>query len=338
MFGVCSTLGRPLAEPDKHVSPWLARVCYALILMLLLSSCGPVQHNLHPEEAFPTTAWLTDDEPKAVILALHGFNDYRTGYAAFGSYAADRGFDVFAYDQAGFGERPDPGRWPGIEKLNADLRMEIRRLNTTYPDLPLIVLGVSMGATVAILGTTTNAVAADMPEPRVDGIILAAPAVWGDARLNPIYQAVLWTTTQVAPGWRLTGRGLSFLPTDNMDALRQLSDDPLVIKATRVDALMGLVRLMNAVRDLESQIDRPVLILRGERDELVPATSVESFATGVSTEYCWFARYPDGWHMLLRDLQAEIVWQDILAWIERRSIPSGNGSRCSTENTTHASD
>ena len=37
------------------------------------------------------------------------------------------------------------------------------------------------------------------------------------------------------------------------------------------------------------------------------------------------ACYPDGWHMLLRDLQRERVWEDIAAWIAEPDgvLPSG---------------
>jgi hypothetical protein len=39
-------------------------------------------------------------------------------------------------------------------------------------------------------------------------------------------------------------------------------------------------------------------------------------------------RYPDGWHLLLRDLQRRLVWQDIIAWIEDQPLPSGQESSC----------
>ena len=31
-----------------------------------------------------------------------------------------------------------------------------------------------------------------------------------------------------------------------------------------------------------------------------------------------YRRYPKGWHMLFRDLQAETVWRDVAAWISVR--------------------
>jgi hypothetical protein len=38
--------------------------------------------------------------------------------------------------------------------------------------------------------------------------------------------------------------------------------------------------------------------------------------------------YPDGYHMLLRDLQRQVVWDDILAWIDGAPVPSGLAEAC----------
>jgi hypothetical protein len=38
------------------------------------------------------------------------------------------------------------------------------------------------------------------------------------------------------------------------------------------------------------------------------------------------AIYENGYHMLLRDLQAETVWTDIAAWITDRAQPLPSGS------------
>jgi len=32
-----------------------------------------------------------------------------------------------------------------------------------------------------------------------------------------------------------------------------------------------------------------------------------------------FRRYPEGWHLLFRDLQARAVWRDVADWIARRT-------------------
>ena len=61
----------------------------------------------------PLREWLPQGKPRAVILALHGFNDSRDAWELPGPVFAQAGMAVFAPDQRGFGAAPMRGRWPG---------------------------------------------------------------------------------------------------------------------------------------------------------------------------------------------------------------------------------
>lgn len=310
---------------------WPNRLWPALLL-LFFSACAAPKFDSLSDGEHAILRWSPDERPKGIFLGVHGFNDYSAAFEMFGIFAASHGYATIAYDQAGFGQRANAGRWPGAQRLADELNELIERTRHDYPDVPIFALGVSMGAAVVVLGASqdprVSSALASRSFQGLDGLILAAPAVWGDNNLNPLYRAILWTTAQVAPGWRLTGRGLSFQPTDNIEILREMASDPAVLKDTRVDSLLGLIRLMDATRNIGPELDPPVLVLVGEKDKLVPEEAIESFAKSVREGNCWIARYPNGWHMLLRDLDAEIVWNDILSWAEERKIPSGHGAGC----------
>jgi alpha-beta hydrolase superfamily lysophospholipase len=271
----------------------------------------------------PRRSWLPDDTPpRAVILGVHGFNDYSNAFDAFGTFAAEHGIAVYAYDQRGFGANPDPGRWPGAQALVDDLVREREQLVTQYPDTPVYLLGESMGAAVIIAAAAQNAPLGD------DGIILSAPAVWGGDQLNGFYRATLWVMVRLVPGLELTGRGLKIMASDNIEMLRALGADPLFIKKTRVDAIAGLVELMDVAAASVDALGGPLLVLGGARDEVVPPGAHQAMLQRLRAEECTEIVYPDGWHMLLRDLQREVVWNDILAWIDQRTVPSLGAKPC----------
>lgn len=276
---------------------------------LLLTACAAAPPVLAPGE-LPRSTWPVPAEPRAVLLAVHGFNDHHTAFVEFAAAAAARKVMVAAYDQRGFGANPDRGHWPNTEVLVADLRAELERLRRWRPDMPLFVLGESMGAAVAVLALTGDGA------PAVQGVVLSAPAVWGGPALNPFYKSVLWLLRQITPALTLTGRGLGKRPTDNQEVLRQLAADPLFIKETRVDAIAGLVDLMSAARAQGPDLRLPTLVLIGEKDEIVPLEAQLSFAASLPPDTSRVIVYPDGWHLLLRDLQRERVWSDVLSWID----------------------
>jgi alpha-beta hydrolase superfamily lysophospholipase len=294
------------------------------ILALLLAGCAAGAPPPVPPDATPSVrVWLPAGPPEAVIVAVHGFNDYGAAFAGFGAYAAEHGVAVHAYDQRGFGTSPDAGFWPGSEVLVDDLAEALEAQRTAHPETPVFVLGESMGAAVTIT------MLAERGPGLVDGTILSAPAVWGGDQLNLFYRAVLWTANQVAPGYRLTGEDLGVQPTDNREVLIALGRDPLVIKATRVDAIAGLVDLMDRAVESVPGVAGPLLILKGANEQIVPPGSQDALVVRLTAAPCTVVTYPDGYHLLLRDLQRDVVWRDVLAWVGgRRDLPSGLAKSC----------
>ena len=269
-------------------------------------------------------SWLpTEGAPRAVIVALHGFNDYGNFIAQAAAYLADRGIATYAYDQRGFGATPARGMWPGIEALADDLRAMTGRVRARHPATPLYLLGASMGGAVIMVAMTGAA------PPAVDGLVLSAPAVWGRATM-PFYQRwALAVAAHTVPSMTVTGRGLKILASDNIEMLRALGRDPLVIKETRIDTIYGLVNLMDAAFDAAPRLQMPALILYGANDEVIPKEPTERMIARLPAAggaHQRLALYAKGYHMLLRDLQAETVWRDIQGWIEHPTRPLASGA------------
>jgi alpha-beta hydrolase superfamily lysophospholipase len=275
----------------------------------------------------PLRRWLpADRSPAAVILALHGFNDYSNFFEAPGTYLAGRGIASYAYDQRGFGGAPNRGLWPGNRTLADDLRHATRLVRARHPGIPLFLVGESMGGAVVMV-----AMAAHEPPP-ADAVVLVAPAVWGRASMPWYQNMALWIGAHTFPEGRLTGRGLGIRASDNVEVLKAMGRDPLVIKETRIDAVFGLVGLMDEAMAAAGRVDGRVLVLYGENDELIPEGAIREMlarmpaAAGAGVGSRRVAFYPSGWHMLLRDLQAEVVWKDIAAWIDRPNLPLPSGA------------
>lgn len=270
----------------------------------------------------PVRAWLPKSETHAVIIALHGFNDYSQFFAPPGEYFSSRGIACFAYDQRGFGATEQRGLWAGSTTYANDLQLFSKLIKQRYPDKPLYLLGESMGGAIVITALS------QYPMPEVAGVILAAPALWARSTM-PWYQtSLLWTLAHSMPWLTLTGRGVRVLASDNIDMLRTMGRDPLVIKATRVDAIYGLTDLMDMAFTSVNSLHGHILMLYGENDQIIPKPPTYAFAQqlqATETVDKTIAFYPQAYHMLLRDLQANIAWKDIETWIVTHpdTLPSG---------------
>lgn len=274
----------------------------------------------------PLREWLPRDGVRAVILALHGFGDYSNAFAMPAQVWAEHGIATYAFDQRGFGGAPGRGLWAGEAWLAADAVAASRVLRRTYPGKPLYLLGESMGSAVAVLAAVGGASAGStaMPRADVDGVILSAPAVWGRATMDFLPRVALFAAVRLFPDMVLTGRGLRIMASDNLPMLEALAKDPLVLKGARVDTIYGLVNLMDAALAAAPRLTEPLLLMYGARDEIVPRPPIEEFVAHLPPDPSRSRRlayYPEGYHLLLRDLDGAAVAGDVASWILDRAAP-----------------
>jgi acylglycerol lipase len=87
----------------------------------------------------------------------------------------------------------------------------------------------------------------------------------------PWYQRLaLDAAVRTLPWLKLTGEGIRISPSDHIEMLQAMGKDPLVIKATRVDALWGITDLMDRAQAAAGHLQTPALLLYGEQDEIIP--------------------------------------------------------------------
>lgn len=268
------------------------------------------------------SAWLPPEgqEPWAVVIALHGMNDYAGAFYLAGPWFAERGVAFYAYDARGFGRSPNRGVWGGEDLMSEDVRTAVRVARQMYPNAKISVMGDSMGSAEAI--ATFGAPNA----PEIDRLILVAPAVWGWSTMPLSYRIALWTSAHTFPSQAVqppAGVVRRVTASDNQAALLRAGRDPHMIWTTRFDTLYGLVGLMEDATDRAANLQGNVLFLYGAHDQIIPRASAIACARrlpgSVRTAY-----YEHGYHWLLRDLQAEVVYQDILTYLQDSSaaLPS----------------
>ncbi|HEY5105175.1 MAG TPA: alpha/beta fold hydrolase [Caulobacteraceae bacterium] len=313
-----------------------------VVVALCLAACAPTfQHAGRPTARFDgprlgarsfvsfdgarlgLTRWdATGAAPWAVIVAVHGMDDYANAFHLAAPYWAAHGVTTYAYDQRGFGRSPERGIWAPDDLKTEDLRTCVALVRARYPGAIIAVVGESLGGAVAV-----EAFASPRP-PAADRLLLLAPAVWGWSTQPVPDRLALWLAALAAPSavitpprW-LTGR---ISPSDNRAELIAMGADPLMIWGARSDALYGLVSTMESAWRAIGRLRGPTLYLYGAHDEIIPKNAAFSAAARLPAgdRTAFYAR---GWHLLLRDHQAPTVWDDILAYIRDPAAPLPSGA------------
>ena len=192
-----------------------------------------------------------------------------------------------------------------------DLRTVVALVRAQHPNARIAVAGESMGGAVAI-----SAFASEQP-PVADRLILLAPAVWGWSSQSLPNRASLWAAARLMgsrsvspPEWALRDHQA----TDNLIELVANGNDPGFIHSTRFDALFGLVDLMESATIKLGQVRGPTILMYGAHDAVIRQgpmrRALNRAGAPANLRTAW---YPEGWHLLNRDWQAEVMFRDVEA-------------------------
>jgi acylglycerol lipase len=313
-----------------------------LAFAALLAACTPlvVQHPFTPAATFSgphledqwvvsfdgarlgLKHWDTVQVPWAVIVGVHGMNDYSNAFHMAAPWWAEQGIATYAYDQRGFGRSPERGVWAGDDLMVEDLRTVTALVRAKFPHSLIVVAGESMGGAVA-----AEAFASDRP-PAADRLVLMSPAVWGWTTQALPNKTLLWFAANFTAGkvyepprW-LTSK---ITPTDNRAELIAMGHDPLMIWGARSDAIYGLVSMMQRASDDVGQAHVPTLYLHGAHDQIIPENAARRAAARLKpTDRS--ANYAHGYHLLMRDKEGPVVWADVAAFIRNPNAPLPSGA------------
>jgi alpha-beta hydrolase superfamily lysophospholipase len=252
-------------------------------------------------------------EHKAILVCLHGFNDYSSSFGTLGKYLAKYDVKTIAYDQRGFGGTNSRGYWDGGSVMADDLFSLVTLLKSQEEGMPIFVLGNSMGGGV-VLKTLSSM------DLKVNGAILIAPAVRGRAVMSWFQRTTLWIAAHTIPWVQIGGgasiAGRTITPSDNTPMLRSMRQDPMIIKKTIIATAWGLVNLMDDVLLASHELNTNTLLLYGKKDEVIPPYAMNKWVDSLQNKSMLKRiTYDNGYHMLLHDLQAKNVLSDINLWI-----------------------
>jgi len=247
---------------------------------------GPFSKALN----LPVYEWSpSDSSPEAMVLALHGLTLHGTSYTLIGSAFAAGGYYFVAPDMRGFGKcaRTFPSHMAysqgGDDKCKVDYKRsydDIVRLaqlmKEKYPKLQTIVMGESLGCTLAVR------IAGEHPE-LIDKVILSAPAV----KLNPLMflsPASLRNGSYaliISPRFHMSLRGfITDLVSNNPKISKEMLDDPLILKEM---PLCDLIKTQECVAQTVKYARRiskatPILIVQGSKDHCVVPDAIIKLA------------------------------------------------------------
>jgi alpha-beta hydrolase superfamily lysophospholipase len=248
--------------------------------------------------------------PRATVLLVHGLGEHAGRYDGLARLLNHWGFSVRGYDHYGHGHSGGVrGSLPHPHRLLDDLADLVESTRNRYPDLPLVLVGHSLGGLVAA-GLVARGI---VP---VDGLVLSSPAL--APRLNPVQKLLLAVVPRVAPN----------LTVSNGVDPQFLSHDPGVVEAYRKDPLVHdrvsgrLARFISeegqVVRSCAPQWLVPTLLLYGGGDRIVDPRGSDGFATRAPRDVVSAHRFDGYYHEIFNEPRPQPVFTHLRQWLDAR--------------------
>lgn len=270
-----------------------------------------------------TYRWSTD-APKGIVQIAHGLAEHAPRYDRLARALNDAGYEVYSHDHRGHGGSIGDGvRRGGLgeagwQGLVADLVQYSRSIRAAHPELPLFLVGHSMGSFaaqyalldssglydgVALSGTTAIDLAAQaMPAPE---------DAEADASLSAFNEGFEGDT------------GYEWLSRD-ADEVRKYVEDPLC--GFEVDAdFMGQI-FGGGARTGDPEVlsgiaaGLPILVMSGEDDPLagkgfMPTTVAERYR-GAGVRDVELEVYPGARHEIFNETNRDEVTRRLIGWLD----------------------
>ena len=248
---------------------------------------------------------------RGVLVNIHGLGDHSSLYPSIANHFPGRGIAVYAFDMRGNGRSPGQRaylhRW---EDYRGDLHAFLAQVRGWEPDLPVFLLGHSLGALVVL------DYALHYPE-GLAGVMLSAPPL-GKVGVPPLLMALGRIMSWVWPRFSLeVGMDLSGLARDPAVVQTVLADPLFHRRGTArlsTEVTSAIRRVQNGAADLRV----PLLILHGSADRMVPPDGSREFFQKVQYPDRELREYPEGYHGLFADIGYEKVLADVDRWLEAR--------------------
>lgn len=249
--------------------------------------------------ALAARKWV-DETPRYVALLCHGYGEHCGRYEYVAARLVADGAAVYAVDHIGHG-LSDGERVliDDFEKVVDDFRLLDLTARREHPDLPVVLVGHSMGGMIA-------ARYAQRYGAELTAVVLSGPVLGRWATVDALLAAEEIPDTPIDP---------STLSRDP-EVGRAYVADPLVwhgpFERTTVQALKTCIDTITAAGAVD---DVPVLWLHGEDDQLVPLDGTATGWSSLAGRGSSSKTYPGARHEIFNETNRDEVLGDVVDFV-----------------------
>jgi acylglycerol lipase len=257
-------------------------------------------------------AWLPGGTLKGVVVIFHGFGEHINRYHNVVEKLVPAGFAVAGYDHRGHGQSEGPRTHiDSYEDYLLDGRCFFSEVaEPLAAGKPLFLLGHSMGSTIAMHYIPRYGA-------NLRGCVLSGTGASSPVG-SPLLHAAAKVASKVLPRGRVDFPLKSCFISRDWEVVQEYDNDPLVEKTLSFRMGEQMNRYMKKALTRAAELDLPVLIQCGEKDESFDGADI--LLAAIASEDKTLQVYSGCKHEVYNELpeEREQALHDLLLWLEAR--------------------
>ena len=252
------------------------------------------------------------EKPKAVLMAIHGGLAHAGDYVTPALYFKEKGLATVSYDLRG--HKQEKIYIPKFDFYLKDTEDFLAWTKKTYPDLPIFVMGHSMGGLIA----THFGIRCALNDSRIKGYIFSSPYYGNAIKVSPVMIPLVRFFGAVIPHAVIPGPELTDLLThDETITRRHRKDEADGLRGKNPTMRFGaeLLKAQKWVKENFSAWRHPTFAVIAGADQVADADYAEALFKSMDQRLLTYVRHKDNFHENFNELNRKETFEKIDAWL-----------------------
>lgn len=256
---------------------------------------------------------LPEGTPRAIIVLVHGYGEHMGRYQHVITALTGRGYVVYTIDHRGHGESEGPRA--NVERFGYfvdDVHRLVLRARVEHPDLPLLMIGHSMGGLIAVHYALRH-------QSTLVALVLSGPALQIGDDVSPLIKKLSSVIARVAPSLPVTPASKSPESVLSRDpVVQELFDSDPLCYTGKVRARMGyeLMKAAEEGRGRAAELRLPLLVMYGTQDRLVNPSGAKLLYERAGSADKTIRAWDDCRHEIFNELEKDDVIALMADWLD----------------------
>ncbi|MBF0273604.1 MAG: alpha/beta hydrolase [Nitrospinae bacterium] len=251
------------------------------------------------------------EHPRGVVLIIHGFTEHSGRYTNVVNTLCPEEYAVWAIDHRGHGKSGGKQHYvDSFKDFFADIAILEKMLRKAHPDLPVHIIGHSMGSLIA------NHYVSSQEKQDYSSLTLSGTGAAVGEGIGQLQILLSKLLSAFLPKLLIpSGIDPNFISSDQ-EVVEAYKNDPLV-KYQKVTSRLGneLLCYLSTMKCAAKKVTVPTMIQVGSLDDTFKHSSWDELFTSFPSKDKVFQKYEGLKHEVYNEVEKEIPLADLKGWI-----------------------